>query len=126
VSDWIDRLGADPRAVLFVIGELGGRAVGFVQVTEIDTISGHRRLGIAIAPAHQGVGHGGEALVLLARYLRQVFGLRKLVLEVLAENARAVALYERVGFTHAGVLKQHFREGQDFFDVAVMEWMLPQ
>jgi RimJ/RimL family protein N-acetyltransferase len=87
----------------------------------MDTVSGHARLGIAVAEARRRRGFGRDALDLVARYLREVFALRKVVLEVQAENTAAISLYHSAGYTDVGIHAEHFYFDGVFHDVAVME-----
>ena len=96
-------------------------AAGYVQLTAMDPWNGHAELGICLGPAHQGKGFGQAALALLEGYARRVFGLRKLVLRVRADNARAVAAYRARGFREVGVFQDHFRYDGGYHDVALME-----
>jgi RimJ/RimL family protein N-acetyltransferase len=126
VQAWVDRVSGDPHGVFFVVAEgdesgLTGVPVGFVQVVGMDLVSGHGRFGIAIAPAHQRQGHAGHAVALVSGYLHETFGLRKLVLEVRADNEPAVALYQRLGFRTVGVFEEHHRIGDRYYDVVIME-----
>jgi len=124
VAEWVAGLGSDSHAALFVVTTLDDAPIGFVQITSIDTVSGHCRLGIAVRADHQRHGHGREAIELVAGYLRDTFGIRKIVLEVMAENERAVDLYRAIGFREVGVLREHFAHGDTRSDVVIMEWFL--
>ncbi len=123
VQEWVTRLGEDPQAALFVVA-VDGTAIGFVQITAIDPISAHCRLGIAISPEHHGRGHGREALELAAAYLRATFSVHKVVLEVIADNERAIGLYRSAGFREVGVLAEHFKHDGMWSDVVIMERLL--
>jgi len=125
VQAWIDRVSNAEDAVLFVVADERDEPLGFVQVAGLDFVNGHGRLGIAIVEAARGVGGGREAVQLVGRYVREVFNLRKLVLEVAASNAAAIAAYEGVGFRRVGVLTDHVVYGGVPSDVLIMEWMLP-
>jgi RimJ/RimL family protein N-acetyltransferase len=96
-------------------------AVGFLQVTEINLIDGHGTLGIAIHPGHARRGHARAAVRLVGPYLRDVFGLRKLILEVRSDNTAALALYRSLGFREVGVWREHHRIGDRYLDVVGME-----
>ena len=45
-------------------------------------------------------------------------------LEVLAENTRAIALYEKLDFRHVGTLHAHYLQDNRWHDVVLMERML--
>jgi len=122
VREWLDRRRLDSSSMLFVIADAqSNEGVGFVQVTDMDTVSGHARLGLALLAPHRGRGFGREALDLAARYLREVFSLRKAVLEVQAGNAGAISTYHAAGYTDVGIHADHFYFDGAFHDVIVME-----
>lgn len=91
--------------LVFVIEEKldGGavRPVGTISVYAIDRESGRAEFGRLMIgePAAAGRGLAREATNLLADYALSGLGLRQLDLEVRADNVRAIALYERSGFT---------------------------
>ncbi|MFN8039405.1 MAG: GNAT family protein [Acidimicrobiales bacterium] len=121
VRQWVSRLADDPAAALFAIADRDDACVGFVQLTAIDAVSSHARLGIAVAPEHRRRGHAAAAIAELWDYGHRVWGLRKLVLDVRADNRGALDLYEALGFERVGVHREHFRDGDRWHDVVVME-----
>ena len=66
-----------------------------------------------------GKGIASESLRLM---LRRAAGLRlrKVLLEVAADNPRAVALYQRAGFHTEGVLRRQLVRPEGLVDVIVM------
>ena len=71
-----------------------------------------------------GRGYASEAIGLLLGYAVRVLGLRKLLLEVLASNERAIRSYERAGFRTVGRLEAHFSSDGALHDVVIMERLL--
>lgn len=120
--DWMAARLKDPQSVFFVVADRAGDApLGYVMVVGMHPVHGHGELGICLAAAHQGRGHGREALALLEGYCRGVFGLRKLTLRVRQDNGAAVALYRKAGYREVGVLQgHHYAEGA-FHDVLILE-----
>lgn len=122
VADWIKRRASDPAGAFFVIALADGSAtIGFLQLVNIDPVHRHADLGICVSAAHQGKGRAAEALALLETYAAGTLGLRKMVLQVLADNARAIAFYERDGYRRVGVLERHHFQCGAFHDVLIME-----
>ena len=93
-----------------VVAQVKGRMVGNSEVVRgsLDDVSSHGRLGIAIAKDYRGIGIGTEMLTTLIRLSKEA-GMKTLELEVLSTNPKATALYQRVGFERAGVLKGKIR-----------------
>jgi ribosomal-protein-alanine N-acetyltransferase len=63
---------------------------------------------IAVAPSHQRKGLGAELLQLLLNDAT-ARGLPRVGLEVRVDNAAAIALYERFGFTAIAVRKRYYQ-----------------
>ena len=104
----------DPDVDVWMIEE-GGRVVGLIQAyEESDPMYRHAGIDIVIHPDAHGRGLGPEAIRALARHLFDDRGHHRLVIDPNAANARAIHVYEKVGFRRVGVLRQyewHAREG---------------
>ena len=101
VEQEYDRLLRTPRVRLLAI-TAGGAPVGFLRLHDLDFVSRKATLRIFVAPDHQGHGYAAQALALVADYCFGELALHRLGLVVRADNMRAVALYERTGFTVEG------------------------
>ncbi len=125
VRAWLTARSQATDAMFFVIASRASdQALGYVQLLDMDLFHGSGRLGICIDPQAQGRGCGGETLTLLASYVHEVFSLRKIVLEVLASNERAIRLYLHLGYREVGRWQQHFRTVNNYVDVIIMEKLL--
>ena len=125
VRAWLVDRSTRSDMVFFVIADNAeGAVLGYLQVADIDSFSGHGDLGICLSPTAHGRGLAREACMLLEDYLQQTLGLRKLTLKVLAENTRAIAFYRKCGYREVGLLQQHFRSGNQFHDTLIMERQL--
>ena len=63
-------------------------------------------LGISIAKAHWSKGIATAIMNYILRWAQQNEIIEKLTLEVLDSNVKAIALYEKLGFTKEGLLKK--------------------
>jgi diamine N-acetyltransferase len=125
VRDWLIGRTKSAEVVFFIIAcKSSDQAVGYIQIVGLDLLHGFGKLGICIAPDSQGKGFGGEAITLLEGYLRDVFKLRKFILEVLAENVSAIGLYAKLGYKEAGCLCEHFYSCGEYGDVVIMEKLI--
>jgi len=125
VRDWLNRKTQSADTVFFVLADKDSNAVvGYVQLANIDTVHRHAALGICIASAQHGTGVAAEACRGLFAYALHTLGLRKIVLEVLAGNDRAVRFYKKIGFVEAGRWRDHFLQDQRWHDVLLMEKIL--
>lgn len=125
VLEWLAQRSSDSTGVFMIIGDrVNGAALGFIQAQRMDFIHGHAWLGICLASGARGRGAGGESLQLLEQYLIDSLRIRKLMLEVLATNVRAIEFYRRSGYQTVGTWRQHFYAQGQYQDVQVMEKLL--
>ncbi|MGY1811957.1 N-acetyltransferase family protein [Blastococcus sp. SYSU D00820] len=111
VRAWARGEGGGRRWVaLTADGGDGPRVTGYVAVRPLPGWSDHvGRLRLVVSPAARGTGLGRE----LARHalVRSVEdGLTKLVVEVVAEQGAALALFTGLGFSGEAVLVDHVRD----------------
>lgn len=96
------------------------RLIGLTNLTRIDRHGGTAYFGVVIGEKDcWGQGYGSETLCLMLRKAAAL-RLRKVLLEVAGDNPRAIALYQRAGFTTEGVLRRQLPRGQNFVDVLIM------
>ena len=125
VENWIEAVLADPDSLFFIISETqSGKGIGFIQLRRIDFVHRHGNLGIALTAEFRGKGHGFNAIKLLENHAADVFGVRKAMLQVLADNQAAVRLYSKCGYRTVGTMTSHFYHTGTFHDVILMEHLL--
>ncbi len=109
-----------------VIADEAGDAAGFTQITDIHRKNRFGWLGICLSPAARGRGLGRAALAALEAEARDGLGLRKLLLQVRADNVPAIALYDSAGWRRAGVFTAQYDDGEALHDVLLFEKALDQ
>ena len=124
VDEWLGRMLSDPGCVFFVVADKLDQPLGFIQITRMDFVHGTGEFGICLVENGRGGGRAREAVDLLTGYVRDVFNLRKLTLQVLVSNQRATRFHLKSGFVQVGVLRQHFYHARTYHDVAIYEKML--
>lgn len=107
---WQARLEAresNPDGSMSFVIDVDGAAVGTVGVFDIDEVARHGEVGIALAQHARGRGFGSEAMeqILAFAFLRG--NLRRIHLEVIASNAAAIRVYEKLGFVTEGRQREH-------------------
>jgi ribosomal protein S18 acetylase RimI-like enzyme len=97
-----------PRALLLIARAAEGPAAGFAAVEPLDStdenVAEIRYLGVR--PGMWGRGVGEALLRALPERLREA-GFGRAVLSVYADNSRATALYERLGWQLSGAATPH-------------------
>ncbi|MEQ1523438.1 MAG: GNAT family protein [Aestuariivirga sp.] len=81
-------------------------------------------LGMGLLPAHRGRGHG-RRLVEASLQAAKLAGFSRVELTVHADNLRAIALYERIGFLREGIKRRATCIDGRFGDtimMAITEW----
>ena len=98
---------------VFLVAEQGGRVVGegiALVRHHKQSVSG-RAYSLAVDPAHRGRRIGERLMREMLEQLRHR-GVRRVYLEVEANNASAVHLYERLGFRGIGELPDYYGDGK--------------
>lgn len=95
----------DDTTARFAI-EVDGEVVGECQLSGIDHYRGLCDLGISLGRPYWGQGFGQDAVRTLVAYAFRYLNMRKVCLEVLADDERAVGAYRKVGFVEEGRLRQ--------------------
>ncbi|MFI6944278.1 GNAT family N-acetyltransferase [Streptomyces sp. NPDC050418] len=86
-----------------------GETVGMIQWDEEeDPDFRYASIDIFVHPDHHRLGLGTDAIRVLARWLIDVRGHHRLTIDPAADNAAAIACYERLGFRRVGVLRQQW------------------
>ncbi len=109
-------------AVTFAI-VVDGAVAGCIQYTEeTDPDYFSAAVDIFVGTAAQGRGVGPDAMRTLIAWLIDVRGHHRLTVDPAAENARAVHVYEKLGFRPVGVLRRYERvEDGVWRDALLME-----
>ena len=125
---WRQRLAASPENYLNLVAVVDDRVVGMVGLETFQNRPRRRhvgRIGISVHDEFQGKGVGTALMAAVVDLADNWLNLTRLELEVYADNAAAIHLYERFGFTYEGTLRQHaFRNGK-YIDSNVMGRLRP-
>ena len=107
------------RSLLLVI-ETEGTLIGTMQLKNTENLpSRSATFGIMIGdPAYLDRGYGTEASTLLLDYVFAVLGYHKINLDLFEYNARALAMYEKLGFVLEGRRREnHWSRGRFWDDI---------
>ncbi|HSV28920.1 MAG TPA: GNAT family N-acetyltransferase [Candidatus Omnitrophota bacterium] len=85
-----------PRNAIFHAIVVGGRAIGSISLSHVDTVEGTARSGYWLGSAHQGRGYATQALGTLVAIARES-GLARLSATIPADNERSRRVWEKLG-----------------------------
>lgn len=109
VKEWIAGIENRETVTLTVVLLAEQRPVGYVNVYDVEPVSGTCEMGLAVfAPEDRGKGYGRRIIDLTLDYLRDWLNIRKVSMTVLADNKAAIALYEKCGFAVEGTLRDQY------------------
>jgi aminoglycoside 6'-N-acetyltransferase len=124
-SEWerVDERDADTFAIV-----ADGAAAGCIQYSEeTDPDYFSAAVDIFVGTAAQGRGVGPDAMRTLIGWLLDVRGHHRLTVDPAAENARAIHVYEKLGFRAVGVLRRYERvEDGVWRDALLMELLVDE
>lgn len=110
----IDKLASGKNGI-YLVAECDGAIVGhaFLEPLHLKAISHVANLTVAVHQGWQGKGIGSLLLKRLIDWAKASENIEKIELSVRASNARAIGLYEKMGFTMEGRLKNRIKIGPD-------------
>lgn len=110
---------ASGKSVRFVI-DVDGIAVGSVSLFAFDELARHAEVGIALVAEARGHGVGTVAISQMVEFAFVRCNLRRVHLQVIASNLRAIGAYEKAGFVIEGRQRQHAWVRGEYEDNVVM------
>jgi len=124
---WRKRI-TDESGTYNLVAVVDGRVVGMLSVGTFPNRPRRRHagiIGISVRDDWHGKGIGVALMRAGVDLADNWLNLTRLELEVYTDNEAAIRLYEKFGFTHEGVLRQHaFRDGK-YVDSAMMARLRP-
>lgn len=121
-ENWIRTMIETGKVVQMMICEMAtGRAVGSVYIRDIEPIHKKAEYGIFIGEDDaRGKGYGTAAAKLMIKYCFEERKLHRLFLRVYAENAQAIASYEKAGFVKEAYLHDDVYVDGRYRDIVLM------
>jgi RimJ/RimL family protein N-acetyltransferase len=120
--DWISRLlsGVERDKIAALIAEADGRLVGSCEINPKRGYSAHLgSLGISLLDGYREIGIGQE-IMLETEKLAKRLGIEVVELEVFAINARAIHVYEKVGYKVTGRVPDAIKWDDGYIDSLIM------
>lgn len=110
---------------IFLVAEHDGQIVGMITLAGSSKrkVLHKAELGISVRKPYWGKGIGSALMSEALRIAKQK-GFKKIQLEVMENNERAIKLYEKFGFEIEGRKKKAIRMNEEYIDLLVMgKWL---
>ncbi|MDQ0185386.1 GNAT family N-acetyltransferase [Cytobacillus kochii] len=106
---------------IFLVAEVKGHLVGFLRGKggKLKRTSHRLEFGVAVKKQYWGQSIGKSLIQEMLQWADQK-GIRKVTLQVLETNKKAIALYERLGFIVEGELKDDKKIGDIYYSTILM------
>ncbi len=120
--DFVSRLltNVEKDRTISVVAESDGDVVGHADVWRGAGFSDHvGTLGILVTSTHRDAGIGRELMLEAESQARRI-GFEVMKLEVYARNARAIHLYEGVGYATVGRLPKEIKRDGGYLEAMIM------
>ncbi|MCY1081488.1 GNAT family N-acetyltransferase [Archangium lansingense] len=119
---FVDALTASQRDVLFaIVLRDGDRMIGTCGLHDMDFRSRRATFGMLIGePSEWHKGYGSETTRMVLDYGFGTLNLNRIDLQVLEHNVAGIRAYEKAGFRHEGVLRQHHYVDGAYVDTLMM------
>jgi ribosomal protein S18 acetylase RimI-like enzyme len=107
------------------VASASGKVVGWCDIRRqfFASVAHRGALGMGVIPAYRGRGIGLQLLAATVEKAGQE-GFARIEFEVRADNAPAIALYEKFGFVREGVVQRAVRIDGDYVDAIAMAMLL--
>jgi RimJ/RimL family protein N-acetyltransferase len=121
-ADFIARVGGDKsRLDLVICSQETDEPLGEVVLNNIDYVNRNANIRIGIfEDKNFSRGYGSEALILMLNHAFGALNLHRIELGVFAFNARAIHVYEKLGFKHEGVMRDYLYFNYEYHDQILM------
>ena len=100
LMDWLGSRASAPKRLdwgIFLVGS--GEFAGEIVLNEFNESESSMNLRIALLPRQSSKGVGTQAVKLVCDYAFSDLALRRISLDVMRDNQRAIRAYQKVGFT---------------------------
>lgn len=116
----------EPNSIFLVAAEDGNPDLLGVLTCGGKTLHAERHvteLGLFVARAQRGNGVGSALMARCMAWARENPHVSRVALEVYAQNARAIHVYEKFGFVREGVKRRAYLRGSTPIDMIMMAWL---
>lgn len=104
----------DGKSIHYAIADEMDEYMGTISLKELDMHAGKAEYAISLRKSAQGKGIATQATMELLRLAFEEYDLKRVYLNVLADNEKAIRLYEKCGFQYEGEFRRHLLLGNEY------------
>lgn len=101
----------------FAVADEDDKYLGTISLKNIDYTSKNAEYAISMRKCSRGTGAAYQATIQIINYAFNMLNLEKVYLNVLKENKRAIAFYEKVGFKFEGESRKAVFFNENYHDL---------
>lgn len=118
--NFVDILGNDKKNLYYAVF-FTEKIIGIIYLNKIDLINRTAYLGL-YSDINNNISNKGKILLECLEYIAfKILKLRLLLLEVLANNKKALIFYKKNNYAVKGVLEKIIKKNNKFIDVIIMQ-----
>jgi RimJ/RimL family protein N-acetyltransferase len=120
---WFEHIQTNDSVFIFAIrckGRCNDQLFGTCQLYNINWVYRSAMIQIRIGPAYQHQGVGSQAIQKLLGFAFNDLNLNRIYLDVFETNTNAIGLYEKMGFTREGLLRQAIYIDGEYRNMIIM------
>jgi diamine N-acetyltransferase len=122
----LDLYEARQLRLIITLTEQSERAVGAIDLFDFDPLDSKAGVGVLIADLNdRGKHYASESLSLLIDYAFKVLGIHQLYSHVSSNNVASLAVFKKLGFEEAGLLKHWTRWELHYEDQYILQLINP-
>ncbi len=128
IVNWLDTDNKSRNDFLFGIRLLeNDELIGWAELDGVQWTHQTASVGIGIGNRiYWSQGFGGEAMQIILRFAFDELNLHSIHLTVFSYNARAIRLYEKLGFTHEGTYRECLQRDGQRYDMLLYGLLRPE
>jgi len=120
-ENYIESLSNSPTSAMLV-GIVDGKIICAANISapKRERVAHNSSIGISVIKEFWGLGVGSHLMSALIDFAKSTGKLEIIHLKVRADNARAIALYEKMGFKNVGFFHKDNKIGGKYYDTMLM------
>lgn len=114
-----------PKSInLGIYNKATSKLIGSIGISSIDLENKHAEIGLAIGDKdYWGKGYGADSVKVILNHCFSRLKLNKVYLDVWEDNKIAINCYFKCGFKKDGVLRQHVRRNNKYYNKWIMSFL---